>query len=104
MFNGIIENDYDAELEAEELREKSERGRQAKVVKEFLENFLLEERAQTLQILETSGFKTSEALMQPVLYLRVLRKLEGRLQTLIDIGEQAEKELNEDAREEDIRN
>ena len=93
--------DYDAEREADELRERAEQGCQAKIALSFVQEYLTEERAQTLLVLENEKFISTEALMSPVLYLRVLRKFEARMQTIIDMGELAEKELNKDASEED---
>ena len=101
MFEEIHSLEYDADREAEELRAQAEQGRQAKIVSEFMEDFLTEERAQTLFLLENEKIDKAEALLPPVLYLRVLRKLEARLQTIIATGEIAEKELNQDASEED---
>ena len=93
--------EYDADREADELRAQAEQGRQAKIAQGFMQDFLTGERAQTLLILENEKFDNAEVLVPPVLYLRVLRKLEARLQTIIDIGDIAEKELNKDASEED---
>ena len=101
MFEEIHSLEYDADREAEELRRQAEEGRSAKIALDFVQDFLTTERAQTLLILEQDVFDHAEELVPPVLYLRVLRKLEARLQTIIDIGEIAEKELNKDASEED---
>ena len=101
MFEEIHSLEYDTDREAEELRHQAEEGRSAKIALDFVQDFLTSERAQTLLILEQDVFDHAEELVPPVLYLRVLRKLEARLQTIIDIGEIAEKELNKDASEED---
>ena len=101
MFEEIHSLEYDADREADELRAQAEQGRQAKIALSFVQDFLTDERAQTLLILEQDGFNNAEELVPSVLYLRVLRKFEARMQTIIDMGELAEKELNRDGSEED---
>ena len=83
------------EQELQDLREQSEKGRKAKIAIEFLNDFLIQERATTINHLETGGFLNPQDLEPPVIYLRLLRKLEMTAQSFIDMGDIAEKELTE---------
>ena len=77
------------------LREQIEYGRRAKIAIEFLRDVLLQERAMTINQLETVDFLTPQDLVAPVMYLRALREIEMKAQTCINMGEIAEKELSE---------
>ena len=82
--------------EQQELREQAEYGRKAKAVHEFLADFLTIQRAQVINRLESDSFDKAEDLVNPVIYLRLLRKFELEVEKYISLGEIAEKELNED--------
>ena len=82
------------EQEIQNLRENSELGRKARIALEFLTDFLLKERANTINQLEMNGFEKANDLLPPVLYLRVLKKLEMTAQTRIQLGEISERELS----------
>ena len=83
------------EREYEELREKAEYGRKAKIANEIFDDLLVVERAHTIGSLESGGFPTHEDLDMTVLYLRLLKKFEMSVKSYIDMGEIAEKELDE---------
>ena len=79
--------------EAEEYRENSEKGRQAKIALEFLKEYLIGARAlifHELETLQDMGNATSLIIL-----LRVLREFENSLVRYIDTGEVAEKRLND---------
>lgn len=82
--------------EQQELREQSEYGRKAQAAQEVFKNFLLEQRAQTINRLETEAFDKAEDLINPVIYLRTLRLFELTIEKYISLGEIAERKLNED--------
>lgn len=82
------------EREIQDLQEQSERGRKAKISLEFLTDFILKERADTINQLEMQGFEKAEDLLPPVLYLRILKKLEMTAQTYMQLGEISERELS----------
>ena len=79
----------------QELIEQIENGRKAKIALGFINDYLLQERATTIKQLETSSFQTQEEIDINVLYLRTLRKLEQTVNTYIELGDIAEKELSE---------
>ena len=83
------------EQELTELREQAEKGRKAKIAQEFLDEFLLQERARILNEGETSDKYMYEDLLFNKIYLIVLRHLENSIKLYTDIGEIAEKELND---------
>lgn len=85
------------EQEIEELRERIEYGRKAKIAREILGDFLLVQRANTINQLETGSFPTANELEVSVMYLRLLKQFELTVKTYIDTGEIAEKEMNENA-------
>ena len=85
----------DEETRKKEMRQV-EKGRKAQIANEFVKEILLSERVLTLHTLETDNFETSEALLAPVLYLRVLKKFELVLQKYISLGEIAQREILEE--------
>lgn len=82
--------------EERELREQAEYGRKAQAAQEVLKNFLLEQRAQTINRLETEAFDKAEDLINPIIYLRLLRAFELDIEKNISLGEIAQRRLNED--------
>lgn len=82
--------------ETQELREISEYGRKAKTAQEVLKDFLMEQRAQVINKLETEAFDKAEDLVNPVIYLRMLRVFELETEKFISLGEIAQRRLNED--------
>ncbi len=83
----------------QELREKVEYGRKAKIASEVVADFVTNTRNMVRQSLEDrSGSDFDEQdINYKVMYLRVLSNFEKSIQTNIQIGELAEKELNKDA-------
>lgn len=82
--------------EERELRAQAEYGRKVQAVREVLADFLLEQRAQVINKLESEAFDKPEDLLAPVIYLRTLRVFELDLEKNITLGEIAERRLNED--------
>ena len=82
--------------EQQEYREISEQGRKAQAVQEVVKDFLTEQRAHVIGRLETEDFDNAEALISPVLYLRLLRTFELEIEKFISLGEIAQRRLNED--------
>ena len=82
--------------EQQDLREQSEYGRKAHTAQEVFKDFLLEQRAQIINRLETEAFDKAEDLMPHVIYLRSLKLFELNLEKYISLGEIAERRLNED--------
>ena len=82
--------------EQQELREQSEYGRKAQTAQEVFKDFLLEQRAQIINNLETKAFDNSEDFLPQIIYLRTLRLFELNLEKYISLGEIAERRLNED--------
>ena len=82
--------------EERELREAVEQGRRAQIVREFMKEFLLEARTQTISRLEQDSFNDSDELLAPIVYLRTLRLFELDVEKYISLGEIAEGRLNED--------
>ena len=82
--------------EQRDLRGQSEYGRKAQAAQEIIKDFLLEQRAQTINRLETEAFDKAEDLVNPIIYLRTLRLFELNLEKYISLGEIAERRLNED--------
>lgn len=81
--------------EQQRLREQIEYGHKARVVQDFLSDFLLLERANVINQLETGTFSLPEELGPLIIYLRTLKRFELAVKTYMDTGEIAEKELNE---------
>ena len=81
----------------QELREKVEYGRKAKIAFEVVADFVTNTRNMVLQSLEDRGDFDEQDIFSKVMYLRILKKFERSIQSSIDIGELAEKELNKDA-------
>ena len=84
------------EQEQEELREIVDKGRRARIVSDFITDYLISERARVMHSLETDTYAKSDELLEPVIYLRLMRRFENSVKTQIDAGDLAEKELNED--------
>lgn len=80
----------------QELRAVSERGRKAQAAQEVLKDFLIEQRAQVINKLETGTYEKADELLSPVIYLRLLRAFELEAEKYISLGEIAERRLNED--------
>ena len=81
----------------QELREKVEYGRKAKIASEVVSDFVTNTRNMVRQSLEDRDDFDKQDIFYKVIYLRVLSKFEKSIQTNIQIGELAEKELNENA-------
>ena len=81
----------------QELREKVEYGRKAKIASEVVADFVTNTRNMVRQSLEGRGDFDEQDINYKVMYLRVLNNFEKSIQTNIQIGELAEKELNKDA-------
>ena len=84
--------------EEQELREQAETGRKAKIAADFMEAYILMRRTQTIEMLETKDFQNSESVNAVVSWLRILKDFEIWCRMCTDMGEIAEKELNEDGR------
>ncbi len=83
------------EQEQQDLRETADRGRRAKIVLDFTTEYLINERARVMRSLETDTYTKSEELLEPVIYLRLMRRFENSIKTQINAGDLAEKELIE---------
>ena len=84
------------EKEAEEYREASEKGRQAKIALEFMKEYLMNARASIFHDLENlQNVDNVSTLTSLILFLQVLRSFENTLVRYADTGEIAEKRLNE---------
>ena len=81
----------------QELREKVEYGRKAKIASEVVADFVTNTRNMVRQSLDDRDDFDKQDIFYKVIYLRVLSKFEKSIQTNIQIGELAEKELNENA-------
>mgnify|MGYP006988849881 CR=1 FL=1 len=84
------------EQEQEDLREIVDKGRRAKIVFDFITEYLINERARVMRSLEIDTYTKSDELLEPVIYLRLMRRFENSIKTQIDAGDLAEKELRED--------
>ena len=84
------------EQEQEDLREIIDKGRRAKIVFDFITEYLINERARVMRSLEIDTYTKSDELLEPVIYLRLMRRFENSIKTQIDAGDLAEKELRED--------
>ena len=80
----------------QELLDQVEQGRKSKIAGEVVGDFIKNSREITIQRLEDGIFDQDEVL-RTVMYLRVLKRFERSIDTNIEIGELAEKELNENA-------
>ena len=85
-------------MEQDELLEQAERGRKANIAAEFLNEYFLQERALLLNKLETDGDFSYDAVLALKISLRVLRNVENWLKSIIDNGEIAEKEIDENGK------
>ena len=88
-----------SETEEKELRELVEKGRKAKIASEFVQDFLTRERANVFFFLETKEIQNPEKLLEPVIYLRLMRRFESEIKLCIEQGDIAQKELNENGSE-----
>ena len=82
------------EQEQQDLRERAEYGRKAKIALEMLSDFLLMESANTVNHLISDEFKDTKDLLTPVITLRVLKSFELQMKHYIELGEISAKELN----------
>ena len=82
--------------EEREFRKQAEYGRKVQAVQEVMKDFLTEQRAHVIGRLETEDFDSAEALISPVLYLRLLRTFELEVEQYISLGKIAQRRLNED--------
>ncbi len=80
----------------QELRRVAEYGRKAQAAQEVLKDFLIDQRAQVIDRLETGTYEKAEELLTPVIYLRLLRAFELEAEKHISLGEIADRRLNED--------
>ena len=83
------------EQERQDLQQQAEYGRKVEAAQEFLGDFLLRERTQTIFRLENCNADNIQELQSMVLYLQCLSSFEKNMNAFIEIGELAEKELNE---------
>ena len=77
------------------MQQQVDYGRTAKAAQDFLGDFLLKERTQTLYTLEHLPLNDLTNMQALVAYLQSLSSFEKSTTMYIDIGEIAEKELNE---------
>ena len=80
----------------QELREQVEYGRKAKIASEVVADFIMNSKALVLYSLENNSDFDEQGVFYKVMYLRLLRQFETSIQTFIDTGEIAKKELNKD--------
>ena len=83
------------EQEIQELREQVKRGRIAKIAIDFLADWILTQRARTISMIESANIDDTSVLQACAAILQSLKVLENSAQTQIDLGDIAEKELNE---------
>ena len=83
------------EQEQQDLREIIDRGRRAKLFSDFIQEYLMNERVRVIHSLEADTYTKSDELLEPVIYLRLMRRFENFIKTCIDSGDLAEKELIE---------
>ena len=95
----LMTAEYDPEQEREDLMRQAEKGRKYKTAREVLSKVMSTQRNNIINQLETADFTSDGDAMGLVLYLRVLKLTESLIQTEIDKGELAEKELIEDGSE-----
>lgn len=77
-----------------DLQYQVEYGRKAKATMDFLNEFLLFERAKTIGAIENGDYSGTKELENFVCYLQTLKKFELNVEMHMKIGEIAEKELN----------
>ncbi len=77
------------------LREDAEQGRKAKIALEFMRDFILRERASVIYQLEINTEMTADEALSNKRWLELLRKFENAAQAFIQLGEMAEKELED---------
>ena len=83
------------EQEQQDLQKQVQNGRAAQITLNFLENYLLQKRAAVINDLEKGDNYMYESLMAQKVFLCVLRDFENMLKAYVQLGEIAEKELNE---------
>ena len=83
------------EQEQEDLREIMDKGRRAKLFSDFVQEYFMKERVRVIHSLESDTYTKSDELLEPVIYLRLMRRFENFIKTCIDSGDLAEKELIE---------
>ena len=81
-----------------ELREQAEKGRRAKIALEVLDEFLTLKRATIINKIQTSLDFTYERILAQKISLMALNELENWIGTQIQLGEIAEKEINENGK------
>ena len=83
------------EQEQQDLREIMDKGRRAKLFSDFVQEYFMKERVRVIHSLESDTYTKSDDLLEPVIYLRLIRRFENYIKTCIDSGDLAEKELIE---------
>ena len=83
------------EQEQQDLREIMDKGRRAKLFSDFVQEYFMDERVRVIHSLESDTYTKSDDLLEPVIYLRLIRRFENYIKTCIDSGDLAEKELIE---------
>ena len=86
------------EQEELELREQAERGRRAQIVLDFMNEFILYRRAIKIREIEGNEDFSYKKMLQVKIGLMELRELENWINSIINTGEIAEKELNENGK------
>lgn len=82
------------QVEELDLQYQVEYGRKAKATQDFLNEFLLFERAKTIGAIENGDYSETKELENFACYLQILKKFELNIAMHMQIGEIAEKELN----------
>ena len=85
--------EYNPDREREELMQEAERGRKYKAAQEVLFEIFNEQRENIIRQLETQDFERDSDATGLVLYLRVMNIFVSLIQSRIDNGDLAEKEL-----------
>ena len=80
----------------QELQERAEYGRKAKITSEFLKDFLLEQRAAVIFKLESNEPMTADEALEYRRWLRLFSEFNNRAHSYIQLGEMAEEELKDD--------
>lgn len=78
-----------------ELREKAEYGRKNQITLEVTKDFVLRKRALLLGRMESGGTITGDDALDYCRWFVLLKEFENEIQAYIQMGEIAEKELNE---------
>lgn len=88
-------NNDNKEQELEELRERAEYGRKAQITLEVTKDFILKKRAFLFGRMESGRAMTGDEALDYIRWLVLLKEFENEMQTYIQMGEIAEKELIE---------